>query len=96
MPDDAVRPGRTGLQLCVFCGSDLVTPVQSREIGGGGRLLLLRCGECGAWREAIAPPGAAKAFDRAVEGLDRERMAAQADAFIAALHRDLIHAGDFR
>jgi hypothetical protein len=102
-----VRAKGTGLQLCVFCGSDFVTPVESREIGGGARLLLLRCGECGTWRQAIAPPGAAEAFDRALdagaetitrtlERLDRERMVAQAEAFTAALHRDLIDAGDFR
>jgi hypothetical protein len=96
-----------GLQLCLFCGSYFVVPVESREIGGDGRLLLLRCAECGTWRQAIAPAGAVKAFDRALEvgvkaiactleRLDRERMTAQAEAFIAALRRDLIDAGDFR
>jgi hypothetical protein len=97
----------TGLQLCLFCGSCFVVPVESRDAGGGAQWLLLRCGECGTLRQAIAPPGAAEAFDRALEAgvkaisetlerLDRERMAAQAEAFIAALHRDLIDARDFR
>jgi hypothetical protein len=93
--------------MCLVCGSCFVNPVESRDAGGGAQLLLLRCGECGSWRQAIAPPGAAKAFDRALdagaeairetlERLDRERMTAQAEAFIAALRRDLIDAGDFR
>jgi len=47
--------------------------------------MLLRCGECGCWREAIAPPGAARDLENALENglqeisdtlerLDRERM----------------------
>jgi hypothetical protein len=101
------RSKGAGLQLCLTCGSLHVIPVESSKIGGGGRWLLLRCGECGAWRQAIAPPGAARAFDQAleegiqeisdtIERLDRDRMTAQAEAFIAALDRDLIDAGDFR
>jgi hypothetical protein len=69
--------------------------------------MLLRCGECGTWRDAIAPRGAARDLDRALEEglqqisdaldqLDRERMEAQAEAFIAALERDLLDAADFR
>jgi hypothetical protein len=69
--------------------------------------MLLRCGECGCRRDAIAPPGAARGLDRALEEgleeisdallrLDRERMEAQAEAFIAALERDLLDAADFR
>jgi hypothetical protein len=69
--------------------------------------MLLRCGECGSWRDALAPPGAARALDRALEEgvkeisdtlmrLDRDRWTAQAEAFIAALDRDLIDARDFR
>ena len=91
----------------MHCGSRFVTAVESKEIGGGARRLLLRCGECATWRDAIAPPGAARAFDRAsalqleaiaraLERLDLERMADQAEAFSTALRLDLIDAGDFR
>ena len=102
------RPRKAaGLQLCLMCGSPYVVSVESCRLGDGGRWMLLRCGECDAWRQAIAPPGAAKAFERAldedlqeisdtIERLDRERMAAQAEAFIAALDRDLLDAADFR
>jgi hypothetical protein len=93
--------------MCLVCGSCFVNPIESRDAGGGAQWLLLRCGECGSRRQAIAPPGAAAAFARALdagvkaisetlERIERERMAAQAEAFIAALRRDLIDAGDFR
>jgi hypothetical protein len=89
------------------CGSSHVVPIDSSRIGNGARWVLLRCGECGAWRDAIAPPGAARDLDRAleeglqeisdtIERLDLERMEAQAEAFIAALNRDLLDAADFR
>jgi hypothetical protein len=37
----------------------------------------------------------AEPIDRAARRLDQERMAAQAEAFVAALRRDLIDAADF-
>ena len=99
--------GEAGLQLCLMCGSHYMVPVESRGLGDGGCVLTLRCGECGVWRIAVAPPGAARAFARAleedlasirdaIERLDRERMAAEANAFIAALALGLVDAGDFR
>jgi hypothetical protein len=99
-------PGEAALQLCLACGSHYVAPVESLELGDGGRLFELRCGECGVWRRAVAPPGAARALERAladdlaamtdaVERLDRERMSTEVDAFIAALDRGLLDPGDF-
>ena len=68
--------------------------------------MLLRCGECGTYRDVVAANDVAEAFERDLERgaaeiraalarLDHARMATQADAFIAALRRDLIDAGDF-
>jgi hypothetical protein len=96
-----------GLQVCLLCGSPYVIPIDSCKLGDGGRWMLLRCGECGTCRDAIAPRGAARDLDNAIEEglqeisdtlqqLDRERMQAQAEAFIAALERDLLDPADFR
>ena len=68
--------------------------------------MLLRCGACGTFRDVIAVDAVAHAYERDIDRgmreigaalvrLDRDRMAAQADAFAAALQRDLIDAGDF-
>ena len=69
-------------------------------------LIGLRCGECGAWREALVTNEEAHAFDlelgrqtaeiaRALERLDRERMTADIDTLVAALRHDLVDAADF-
>jgi hypothetical protein len=50
-----VTVASTGLQMCLVCGSGFVNPVESRDAGGGAKCLLLRCGECGSRRQAIAP-----------------------------------------
>ena len=68
--------------------------------------LLLRCGQCETYRDVVADDDTANAYERelgrggaqirrAVAELDGERMAAQVAAFIVALQRDLIDAGDF-
>jgi hypothetical protein len=95
------------LHVCAGCGEAFVYPVSWSEVGPSGWWLLLRCGSCGAWHERFAPNHAVEAFDRfldrgiesialALERLDRERLAAQADTFAAALRMDLIGAEDFR
>jgi hypothetical protein len=38
---------------CSECGSDAVGVVDGQPRGGGRLLLVLRCGECGQWREAV-------------------------------------------
>ena len=69
--------------------------------------MLLRCGQCGTYRDVVAANDVVKAFERdldhgaaeiriAVGRMDRERMAAETETFVAALRRDLIDAGDFR
>ena len=68
--------------------------------------LLLRCGACADEREVTVGDDVAKRYgedldasqreiERAVERLDRERMAGETEIFAQALERDLIDAGDF-
>lgn len=68
--------------------------------------MLLRCGACGATREATVPNAEAERYDqeldlaedrmrRAAERLSRERLAEEADSFATALELDLIDAEDF-
>ena len=68
--------------------------------------MLLRCGECGTYRDLIASNDVARAYEydldrgmaeirAALDSLDRDRMTLEADAFIVALRCDLIDAEDF-
>ena len=68
--------------------------------------LLLRCGQCETYRAVVVNDDTAQAYERdlergvaqiraAVETLDTARMTVQVAAFIVALERDLIDAGDF-
>jgi len=98
-------PG-SGLQVCSECRADYVYPLEWREADGARWWMLLRCGECSTQREVTVPDdvatrygkhldGALREIDREWMRLDRERMAGEAEIFVAALHRDLIDAGDF-
>jgi hypothetical protein len=68
--------------------------------------ILSRCGECGEWSEIVITDEQAARLDceldrqlmtikREAGRLEAERMAAEAEAFINALNRDLIDAADF-
>ena len=109
-PDSPSRAGRpapaTGLAACADCGRDFVNPVEWEPAGDDGWWMFLRCGECGSSREVTVPNDVAERFDvelneraatidRAARRLDRERMAAQVEAFVGALRRGLIDAADF-
>ena len=98
-------PG-SGLHQCALCHADCVVPVWFEETDGEHWHMVLRCGACDTFRDVVVPDDVAHAYDRdlrdgmreirtALDRLDRERMAVQTDAFIAALRRDLIDAGDF-
>jgi hypothetical protein len=91
---------------CEACGSGYVCPLDWAPVDAQTWLVACRCGECGHRHEAhLTNDQAARwdlelcrqtaAIERAIERLDRERMAAEAAAFTAALQRDLIDAGDF-
>ena len=65
-----------------------------------------RCGECGNWTEIVLSNAQAARLDceldrqltgirHAADGLDRERMQAQIEAFVAGLRGDHVLPADF-
>jgi hypothetical protein len=100
------RPSVDEPHVCLFCGADFVHPVEWQEATGTHIWVLLRCGECGGWREDEFTDATLDRFDqrldaaaaeisRVADRLHAEWRATEADAFAAALDRDLIDAGDF-
>jgi hypothetical protein len=106
---DAPRswPG-SGLHVCASCRrSEFVYALERHRETDGRWLIRLRCGQCGGCRDVIVSDDLARRFDadvsrglEAIDGavtmLDRVRIANQVEAYVAALHHDLIDAGDFR
>ena len=99
-------PPSAGLETCRVCGRDFVNPVEWEPIDAATWWMLLRCGECGTWREVTVSNAVAERYDaeldRRVEVLDRtlrrldgQRMAAEVETMIAALRRGLIDDADF-
>lgn len=91
---------------CEACGDAFVCPIEWDPADEDHWLITTRCGQCGVWRDLSLTNDEASAWDvrldremepiqRAVRRLDRERMAAEADAFVAALEHGLIDAADF-
>ena len=98
-------PG-SGLHQCVLCHAEYVVPVRWDEDDDDHWKLLLRCAECETYREVVVANDVAKRYELDLERgmaeiastlkrLDRLRMIALLDTFIAALERDLIDAADF-
>ena len=96
----------TGLHECPECRSDMVCPVRWHSVDAERWAMDLRCGECGDERKVVASNAEAADFDgalnerqrkieRALERLDASRMAAEVDAFVKALERDLIEPAEF-
>jgi len=94
------------LTVCDTCSSDFVNPTDWAEQDGARWWIRLRCGECGASREVVVPQAAAERYDHdlnrgmetiatALERLDLERMAEEAESFATALELDLVNADDF-
>jgi hypothetical protein len=92
--------------VCEKCGSDAVAVSDWEEAIAGHWRVTLRCGECDRWQEMTIATAAADrliaaldgglaAIARDLEAVERERMAAQIEAFVEALARDLIDAQDF-
>jgi hypothetical protein len=90
----------------VLCRDDFVVPVWWEPLDNDQWRMLLRCGQCDTYRDVVVGTELAKAFERdldrgareiriALSRLDRERMAAETEAFVVALRHDLIDAGDF-
>jgi transcription elongation factor Elf1 len=99
------RPRGT-LADCSVCGSDCVYPVEWSPHDKDSWWMFLRCGECGASREATVPDWEAALYDRELDRaesrmrreadrLSHERLAEQAESFATALELDLIGAEDF-
>jgi hypothetical protein len=91
---------------CAACGGDHVCPMDWGELDELQWWVDARCGDCGAWFELVLSNAQAATLDvaldrqvaqirSAADRLDAERMADQVDAFVTALDRDLIGAGDF-
>ena len=105
LPRMTPAPG-SGLLVCARCRAPFVHPVARSRIDGARWSMTLRCGECGWQREVVVADDVVARFDedaraasrtiaRALERADHERLAREADAFAAALDRDLIDAADF-
>jgi hypothetical protein len=94
------------LHVCCVCHADMVVPAWFEPVSDAEWHLLLRCGECGTYRDLVVVNAVADAYDRdlwrgmdmiarALATADRDRMASEALTFIRALERDLIDAADF-
>ena len=99
--------GASGLEICLICGGDFVYPVNWGEYGPDEWWLLLRCGACDTWRDAVADDDTVEAYDRTLdEGMaaiqaarersEHESLTANVEAFGTALRLDLLSADDFR
>jgi transcription elongation factor Elf1 len=97
---------RATLSDCSECGADFVHPVEWSPNDGGTWWMLLRCGACGASREATVPDEEAERYDqeldmaeyrmrRAADRLSQEALEEQAESFATALELDLISVEDF-
>jgi hypothetical protein len=100
------RRRRDALRHCPACTGRLVCPIDWEPEGDEHWSIDLRCGDCGhVWNQVI-PNGRAARFDlelnrdidvlrRSLDRLERERMAADVETFVAALARDLVEPADF-
>jgi hypothetical protein len=94
------------LLACGGCGRSTVCPVDWETSGEDHWWISFRCGECGRRTEEVVTNATAAQLDCLLaaqerrirdeaDRMERERMAGEVDAFIAALHRDLIVPADF-
>jgi len=100
------RRSADGPDVCRVCGGDFVYPVHWREADKTHLWVRLRCGECDTWRDGTFSDEVLDGFDRKLDAacgqiaeeadrLHAEWRSKEADAFAAALERDLIDAADF-
>ena len=106
MPFWSKRRRTDELLRCACCASDFVSPVDAAERGETEWWIRLRCGKCGETREVVVSQDTADRYDRALDRtsepivsnlrrIERERMAADVEAFTTALRLDLFDAADF-
>ena len=100
------RRNRDGLRRCPACTGRLVCPTDWQPEGDEHWSIDLRCGDCAHSWNRVIPNSRAARFDleldhdmsvlqRSLCRLERERMAADVETFVAALTRDLIQPADF-
>lgn len=100
------RRHRDGIRRCPACNGRLVCPIAWEEEGDEHWSIDLHCGECAyRWIKVIHNRRAAR-YDielnrdqhillQALRRLEHERMAADVEAFVTALDRDLVGPADF-
>jgi antirestriction protein len=99
--------GEIRLEECRSCGGDMVSPIEWHAVDAERWSLYLRCGQCGASRDAVASNAEVAEFEgalnahqsameRAAAELSALRMSDDVECFVEALRRDLIDAEDFR
>jgi hypothetical protein len=97
---------RDPLGHCPICTADAVSVVDLEPVDEVFAELELRCGGCGTWRRLRTSSAAAQLLEHKLERqcrwmqelaerTDRERMASDADAFVAALRSEIEGADDF-
>jgi hypothetical protein len=95
-----------GLHVCPACHAPFVHPVARARVDAWRWSMRLRCGNCRHERDMVVPADVAARYEDdlrmaaeviawAIAAEDHERLKRQADAFAAALDRDLIDAADF-
>jgi hypothetical protein len=107
VPTYADAGGATrGLHVCPGCRADYVNPASVEPLDEASWTVTLRCGGCDDTRDVVIGNAEAARYDRdldrgceliarSLQALERERIAAWADAFIGALRRGLVDADDF-
>lgn len=94
------------LTMCRSCSSDWVIPTTWTQHDEERWWIYLRCGGCGASREVVVSDAVAQRYDveldrgmheitRALDRLEREEMAREAEALATALELNLVDADDF-
>lgn len=104
-----IRPRLVSLPadpVCTACRSDAIAVAECEPCGDRRWRLVVRCGACETWqtmllsgthtdRLFLTVERGFTAIERDLDAIDREQMAAQVEAFVEALARDLIDATDF-
>jgi hypothetical protein len=102
----AQAPDPDVLEVCLVCKHDFVNPVDWEPLDGGRWWMLLRCGECGTWRDVTVTDAVAERYDSeldrrldVVDGtlqrIDHQRMVGEVETMVVALRNGLVDAGDF-
>ena len=105
---DALPAAPQGFDLlaCPLCEHGTLCPMDWGIADDTHWWITMRCPECDVWSEIVVTNEQAAVLDRVLDRqmaemsaelhrLDGERMAYEGEAFVQALRRDLLDAGDF-